>query len=67
MGTISRITRAVHFLSNLKSKKSIIKFSVDDLVHPRFGINDTDVKNLINTPNSLQFLMYSKENDTLFI
>jgi len=67
MGTISRITRAVHFLRNLKSKKSIIKFSVDDLVHPRFGINDTDVKNLINTPNSLQFLMYSKENDTLFI
>tara|TARA_R110002126_G_scaffold12031_3_gene52771 strand:- start:159 stop:362 length:204 start_codon:yes stop_codon:yes gene_type:complete len=67
MGAISKITRAIGFLSNLKTKNNSIKFSVDDLVHPRFGINDIDVKNINKVPNSLQFLMYSKENDTLFI
>lgn len=64
MGTINRITRAVSFLRNLKTKKNIINITVDDLVHPRFGINDKELDKL---PNSLQFLMYSKENDTLFI
>lgn len=67
MGTVSRITRAVSFLRNLKTKKNIIKITVDDLVHPRFGINDTNANDLNKSPNSLQFLMYSKENDTLFI
>jgi hypothetical protein len=67
MKTNNRISRAVHFLRNWSTKKSPIKFTVDDLVHPRFGINDTEVKNLNKTPNPLQFLMYSKENDTLFI
>lgn len=67
MKTNKRISRAVHFLRNLTVKKSPITFTVDDLAHPRFGINDTEVKNLNNTPNPLQFLMYSKENDTLFI
>ncbi|MEZ7499971.1 hypothetical protein QO200_14625 [Flavobacterium sp. Arc3] len=67
MGAISRITRAVSFLRNLKTKKNSIKITVDDLVHPRFGINDTNANDLNKSPNSLQFLMYSKENDTLFI
>jgi hypothetical protein len=49
---------------NQKKKSNYIY--IDDLAHPRFGI-DTEVKNLNNTPNPLQFLMYSKENDTLFI
>tara|TARA_R110000868_G_scaffold168709_2_gene403542 strand:- start:341 stop:544 length:204 start_codon:yes stop_codon:yes gene_type:complete len=67
MNTNNKISRAVHFLRNLTAKKSPITFKVEDLVHPRFGINDAEVKNLNETPNPLQFLMYSKENDTLFI
>jgi hypothetical protein len=67
MKTTNKITRAVRFLKNLTTKKTPIKFTVDDLVNPRFGINDLEEKNINKVPNSLQFLMYSKENDTLFI
>lgn len=67
MKTINRITRVVHFLKKVTTKKNPIKFTVDDLINPRFGINDLEEKNISKTPNSLQFLMYSKENDTLFI
>ncbi|MGO4822365.1 MULTISPECIES: hypothetical protein [unclassified Flavobacterium] len=45
----------------------MINISVDDLINPRFGINTTNANDLNKVPNSLQFLMYSKENDTLFI
>jgi hypothetical protein len=67
MGATNRITRAVSFLRNLKTKKNMINISVDDLINPRFGINTTNANDLNKVPNSLQFLMYSKENDTLFI
>lgn len=67
MKIISSIRTAVSFLRNLRTKKIPVKLTVDDLVHPRFGINDTDIEDLNKTPNSLQFLMYSKENDNLFI
>ncbi|WP_176699281.1 hypothetical protein [Flavobacterium crassostreae] len=67
MRAIERITRAVRFLKKLKSPKNLITSSVEDLVHPRFGMNPSDLKQLHKVPNSLQFLMYSKENDTLFI
>jgi hypothetical protein len=50
---------------DLTAKKSIT-FTVDDLAHPRFGINDTEVKNLNKTPNPLQFWCI-QGNDTLFI
>lgn len=67
MKTNNRISRVLHFLRNWTTKKRPIKFTVDDLVHPRFGINDIETKNLNKIPNPLQFLMYSKENNTLFI
>ncbi|WP_276378784.1 hypothetical protein [Flavobacterium sp. H4147] len=39
----------------------------NELIHPSFGITETDKKLVKNLPNSLTFLMYSKENETLFI
>ncbi|MDG2433475.1 hypothetical protein [Flavobacterium sp.] len=67
MKAINSISKAIGFFKNLRTKKSPIIFTVDDLINPRFGINDFEAKNSSKTPNSLQFLMYSKENDTLFI
>ncbi|MBU2061832.1 hypothetical protein [Flavobacterium frigidarium] len=64
MKALNTVTKAVNFLKNLKTRKNIINISVDDLVHPRFGFNDKEIG---KAANSLQFLMYSKENDTLFI
>jgi hypothetical protein len=55
MKTNKRISRGYIFLRNLTVKKKSITFTVDDLAHPRFGINDTEVKNLNKTPNPLQF------------
>ncbi|CAA9198683.1 hypothetical protein C8C83_1330 [Flavobacterium sp. 90] len=40
---------------------------VNELIHPSFGITETDKKAEKKEPNSLLFLMYSKENETLFI
>ncbi len=40
---------------------------VNELIHPRFEIGTNDVTALKAVPNSLLFLMYSKENDVLFI
>lgn len=67
MKTTNRISRAVHFLKKVITKKSPIEFTVDDLIHPRFGVNDLQEKNSSKAANSLQFLMYSKENNILFI
>ena len=39
----------------------------NELIHPRFGMTDTDLKAEKREPSSLMFLMYSKENETLFI
>jgi hypothetical protein len=67
MKATNKITRAVSFLKNFKTKKNPIKLTVEDLVNPRFGISDLDQKNISKVPNSLQVLMYSKDNETLFI
>lgn len=40
---------------------------VNELIHPSFGVTETDKKAEKKVPNSLLFLMYSKENETLFI
>lgn len=39
----------------------------NELIHPSFGITETDKKTEKKAPNSLLVLMYSKENETLFI
>lgn len=51
------------FNFKLSSKKPI----ENELVHPRFMVSESDLKSNKNASKSLLFLMYSKENESLFI
>ncbi len=68
MNTTNKFSRAISFLRNLTDKKDTNKKPVNhELVNSRLGINTSDA----NTPNkagsAIQLLMYSKDNNTLFI
>ncbi|MEG0849892.1 hypothetical protein ACHRVK_02920 [Flavobacterium plurextorum] len=64
MSTLNYLTRT---LKSIRTKRNNLPPPTNELVHPRFGINETDKKTEKKDPNSLLFLMYSKENETLFI
>jgi len=67
MSAINNIlTRAFSKLKNRETKANNAP-PTNELAHPSFGINETEKNTTIKTPNSLLFLMYSKENETLFI
>jgi hypothetical protein len=59
--SLSRFTR---FLRN-KTEKS--KSVINELTHPRFMVADTDSVTKNKIANSLLFLMYSQENELLFV
>ncbi|WP_339920623.1 hypothetical protein [uncultured Flavobacterium sp.] len=68
MSAPNRLSRALELLRNLRGKKNSNNvITIDELINPRLGINMSKGKNAKNVVNSLQLLMYSKENDTLFI
>ncbi|SEA60506.1 hypothetical protein SAMN05443667_10668 [Flavobacterium gillisiae] len=68
MSAPNRFSRALELLRNLRGKKNSNNvITIDELINPRLGINISKGKNAKNVVNSLQLLMYSKENDTLFI
>jgi hypothetical protein len=68
MSAPNRLSRALELLKNLRGKKNSNNvITIDELINPRLGINMSKGKNAKNVVNSLQLLMYSKENDTLFI
>lgn len=68
MSTANKLSRAWGLLRNIRGKKNSNNIiAIDELVNPRLGMNISNGKNAKNIVNSLQFLMYSKENDTLFI
>jgi len=68
MSAPNRLSRALELLRNLRGKKNSNKIiTIDELINPRLGINMSKGENAKNVVNSLQLLMYSKENDTLFI
>jgi hypothetical protein len=50
-----------------RTKKRSNVSVTNELIHPRFEMATNDVTALKTVPNSLLFLMYSKENDVLFI
>lgn len=56
-----------NFFRNLRTNRSKINLSNNDLVNSRVGMDATDEKGFKKQSNLLQVLMYSKENDTLFI
>ncbi|KQX09007.1 hypothetical protein [Flavobacterium sp. Root420] len=65
MSTLNYLSRTFSTLKNRKKKNN--PPPKNELIHPRFGITETDQKADKKEPNSLLFLMYSKENETLFI
>jgi len=68
MSAPNRLSRALELLRNLRGKKNSNNvITIDELINPRLGINISKGENAKNVVNSLQLLMYSKENDTLFI
>ncbi|QOG02708.1 hypothetical protein [Flavobacterium sp. MDT1-60] len=65
MSTLNYLSRKFSTLKNRTKKNN--PPPKNELIHPRFGITETDQKADKKEPNSLLFLMYSKENETLFI
>ena len=66
MSKLNYLSKAFLSFRSIKAKRNNPP-PVNELIHPRFGITETDVKEPKKEPNSLLFLMYSKENETLFI
>ena len=65
MSTLNYLSRTFSKLKNRTKKNN--PPPKNELIDPRFGITETDKKTNKKEPNSLLFLMYSKENETLFI
>lgn len=65
MSTLNYLSRTFSTLKNRTKRNN--PPPKNELIHPRFGITETDKKTDKKEPNSLLFLMYSKENETLFI
>lgn len=66
MSILNYLTRRFSTLKDIRAKRNNPP-PTNELIHPRFGMTDTDLKAEKKAPNSLMFLMYSKENETLFI
>ena len=52
---------------DFKRKKEKENSFKNELIHPRFEISKNDALAQKTVPNSLLFLMYSQENEALFI
>ena len=59
-------SRTVGYFRGFRTKKETTKIT-NELIHPRFGVSATTGKNEKNPADSLTFLMYSQENENLFI
>lgn len=67
MSTLNYLSKTFLTLKSIRAKRNNPPPPTNELVHPRFGMTETDKKEVKKDPNSLLFLMYSKENETLFI
>lgn len=69
MSTTQYFSRILRFVKNFicQGKKEKSNDSINKLIHPRFEISQNDALAQKMVPNSLLFLMYSQENETLFI
>lgn len=67
MSTQNYFAKRFGFFRFFRAKKIVTIQTVNELAHPRFGMEATDETAEKKAPNSLLFLMYSKENETLFI
>jgi hypothetical protein len=67
MSKLNYLTKTLSSLKNLRTKRNNPPPTINELAHPRFDIAEADKGAEKKAPNSLLFLMYSKENETLFI
>ena len=67
MSQLNYITKTFSTLKNLRARRNNPPPPINELVHPRVGITEADKAAEKKEPNSLVLLMYSKENETLFI
>jgi len=68
MNTRGLITRALDFIRDIRTNNGTENENREELTNNRFGISaDVDFKDQKKASDSLTFLMYSKENETLFI
>jgi hypothetical protein len=69
MKTSNYFLRTFSAIRNFRAKgNNLPPPTTNELVHPRFGLTNPEEANTQKkAPNSLLFLMYSKENETLFI
>lgn len=68
MSTLNYLAEKISNLKNRRTRKNNNPPPpTNELAHPRFGITEEDKSTVKKVPNSLLFLMYSKENETLFI
>ncbi|AWK04127.1 hypothetical protein HYN56_07735 [Flavobacterium crocinum] len=66
MSTLNYLAKKISDLKEKRTRRNNPP-PTNELAHPRFGMNETDKSAEKKAPNSLLFLMYSKENETLFI
>lgn len=66
MSTLNYLRKKLSTFRDIKNERNNPP-PTNELIHPSFGITETDKKEVKKEPNSLLFLMYSKENETLFI
>lgn len=69
MRTLKYFPRTFRLLKNFSFRNKIENSddSKNELIHPRFEISKNDPSTQKMVANSLLFLMYSKENEELFI
>ena len=68
MNTRRLITRAIDFIRNIRANENATTENKIELTDARLGIGTaTDLRDPKKVSDSLTFLMYSKENETLFI
>ena len=69
MSATKYFTKTFQVLKSIDFKRKNEKenSSKNELIHPRFEISKNDALAQKTVPNSLLFLMYSQENEALFI
>lgn len=69
MSATKYIAKAFQLLKtiNIRNKTKKGNDFINELIHPRFEISKNDALSQKKVANSLLFLMYSKENDVLFV
>lgn len=67
MRKIRHLLENTPFLNHLRRKETKNSLIENELIHPRFGLTPKDINGNKKAKSTLLFLMYSKENEALFI